>query len=75
MLKNIILTSLLIFPFASVVNASESCYSLGYKQGSCIMRSMKGMSCKAGTDIVMPERCRNTKEGEKGIKDGMASEK
>ena len=74
-MKSIVFVSILIVGTSNVLSASESCYSLGYKYGSCVFRSMSGLPCKTGTDIVIPPRCRNTKETEKGIKDGIKSEK
>jgi hypothetical protein len=53
----------------------ESCYDLGYKYGSCVARSYKGLQCKLGTDISIPPRCRNKAETEAGIEAGVQSEK
>lgn len=52
-----------------------SCYDLGYKYGSCVMRSYKGLTCISGTDIVIPLRCRNKEETKDGIQAGIRSEK
>jgi len=53
----------------------ESCYDIGYKYGSCVMRSYKGLTCKPGTDIAIPPRCKNKSETRAGIKAGIYSEK
>jgi len=50
-----------------------SCYELGYLYGRCETRSMAGLSCESGTDIVIPERCRGKAETQKGIEAGIKS--
>jgi len=50
-----------------------SCYELGYLYGRCATRSMTGLSCEPGTDIVIPERCRGKAETQRGIEAGIKS--
>lgn len=50
-----------------------SCYELGYLYGRCATRSMAGLSCELGTDIVIPERCRGKAETQRGIEAGIKS--
>ena len=63
-----------IISLFSISYAYESCYDIGYKFGSCVVRSMKGLKCYKGTDISIPIRCRNKKETKLGIKAGMKLE-
>jgi hypothetical protein len=50
-----------------------SCYKLGYLYGRCATRSMTGLSCEPGTDIVIPEHCRGEGETQSGIEAGIKS--
>ena len=53
--------------------AEESCYDLGYKYGGCANKSSLGLPCDTGTDFIMPERCRNNADTERGISDSVKS--
>lgn len=59
---------------SSTLIASESCYTIGFKYGSCVARSMNGLVCKSGTNISIPVDCQGKSETEQGIKAGVASE-
>lgn len=52
---------------------SSSCYRLGYLYGRCATRSMAGLSCEPGTDIVIPESCRGQEETQSGLEAGIKS--
>ncbi len=53
---------------------TESCYVLGVKFGDCVQRSSQGLLCKAGTDFVMPKRCRHNSDNDRGMRDGMSGD-
>jgi hypothetical protein len=48
----------------------DTCYQLGYRFGTCATRSLKGLECDPENDIVIPERCRNNAETQRGVRDG-----
>ena len=50
-----------------------SCYEIGYKYGKCATLVLKGGSCSASDDIVVPKRCRGVPEKDRGIVDGTKS--
>lgn len=54
--------------------AEESCYDLGYKYGGCAHKSSLGLPCDTGTDFIMPERCRDNADTERGISDSVFSQ-
>lgn len=50
-----------------------SCYELGYVYGRCSARVMKGLKCDPADDIVIPTRCRNRADTQRGIDAGVRS--
>jgi len=38
-----------------------SCYDLGFWYGKCATRSLNGLPCRPENDIIISERCRNTR--------------
>ena len=77
-MKKITMAALMIYSLTissqATDTATEDCYSLAYKFGSCVARSYKGLVCKLGTDIIMPPRCNDKPETKAGMKAGMQSE-
>ena len=46
------------------------CYDLGYRWSKCAARSLKKLPCRPENDIIIPERCRDEEETQRGINDG-----
>lgn len=55
----------------SPTHGEESCYELGYKCGLCSTQTMNGIPCAPENDGVMPERCREKEETQRGMKAGV----
>ena len=51
----------------------DECYKIGYWNGRCATRSMKGLSCEPGTDFIIPVRCRGKGATQRGINAGVRS--
>jgi hypothetical protein len=56
---------------ANLSHGAESCYELGYRYGLCATQTMLGIRCKPENDIIIPQRCREKEETNKGIKAGV----
>ncbi len=61
--------------FSYVKSASfidtESCYQLGVRYGRCVYSVVKDGVCNEADDFVIPERCRNLEETQRGIESGV----
>ena len=65
------LISIIFAMGANSAHGDESCYDLGYRYGLCSAKSVHGIPCKPENDIVIPERCHNKEETNRGIKSGV----
>jgi hypothetical protein len=56
----------------AVVTRGMACYNIGYRYVTCALASAGGLTCPAGWDFVVPDRCQKTNEFMRGMKEGMA---
>lgn len=52
------------------ITRGMDCYTIGYRYAKCALSTTVGLKCPASWDFSVPPRCRNTKESDRGIKEG-----
>ena len=50
--------------------ASLECYQIGYRFAKCALATKEGFPCPSSWDFAVPNRCKQSSELDRGIKEG-----
>lgn len=54
----------------AAVTRGMACYNIGYRFSTCALASAAGLPCPPSWDFVVPDRCKETNELKRGIREG-----
>ena len=54
----------------AAVTRGMACYNIGYRYATCALASAAGLPCPPSWDFVVPDRCKETNELKRGIREG-----